>query len=430
MLRGMNGRPAPDDPTVRAVSRDLLAKVDVLAAQLADRIRAAEALYRDERVVPAGDLWRSCRHNLEHILIQLAGDGSPSVEPARATGRRRAQQGLPLPAILHAYRVGGRFVWETLLEHADTSDAARNALLRTAADVWTIIDDYSEALIEEYRDSVAEQARRDAQARTAALGSLLDGNPLEESRLWESAAMLQLPHHGTFVVVAAETDRAGEEAIPRVEEALRRQNVASAWRLDRAHQIGVLAVRPPVTVSKLGQRLIALATGRIGVSEPYTSLDRTAVALRQAQVACAAATPRSREVVRYEQHPVAVLLASVPELGANVARAVLGPVLALPVPDRDLLLDTLRAWFTEDGSATATATRLHVHRNTVHYRLKRVEALTGRSLNRPTAIGELHLALESTRILSLGEAATEAPRRTRDRAPSAGRVTAARRPDA
>jgi DNA-binding PucR family transcriptional regulator len=162
----------------------------------------------------------------------------------------------------------------------------------------------------------------------------------------------------------------------------------------------VLTIRPPITVDKLCERLAAAATGRVGVSEPYASLDRTAAALRQAQIACSAATPGSREVVRYGQHPIAVLLASVPELGHNVAQAVLGPVLALPAPDRDLLLDTLRAWFAADGSASAAATRLHVHRNTVHYRLRRVEALTGRSLTRPTAIGELHLALESTRILN------------------------------
>jgi hypothetical protein len=402
MLRTMNPRRASDDPSVRALSRDLLTKLDDLATQLADRIKAAEALYRDERVVPPGDLLRSCRNNLDHILTQLAGDARSNVAPARATGRRRAEQGIPLPAILHAYRVGGRFVWETLLARGGSSATTRDALLRTAADIWTIIDDYSEALIEEYRETVADQAHRDAQVRTAALGSLLDGSLRDESRLWESAAMLQLPHHGTFVVVAAETHNPGQEALPRVEEALRRQNAASAWQVGTEQQIGVVTIRPPLTVAKLCQRLSTLATGRVGVSEQYSSLDQTPAALRQARLACAAATPRSRELVRYEQHPVGVLLASVPELGGAVTQAVLGPVLALPPPDRDILLDTLRAWFAEDGSATAAATRLHVHRNTVHYRLRRVEALTGRSLTRPAAVGELHLALEGTRILNVG----------------------------
>ena len=226
--------------------------------------------------------------------------------------------------------------------------------------------------------------------------------------------MLQLPHTGTFVVIAAETADPAHEALPRVEDALRRLNIASAWRLDAGYQVGVVTIRPPATVAKLCQRLAALAAGRVGVSEPYASLDQTPTALRQARTACAAATPQGREVVRYDEHPVAVLLAGAPELAGNVTQAILGPVLALPPADRDLLLETLRAWFAEDGSATAAAARLHVHRNTVHYRLRRVEGLTGLSLARPTAVGQLHLALESARILAIGQPEARRSARSRD----------------
>jgi len=137
------------------------------------------------------------------------------------------------------------------------------------------------------------------------------------------------------------------------------------------------------------------------VSEPDTNLDQSAAAFRQARIAYAAATPGTCELIRHEQHPIAILLASVPELGRNIAHAVLGPVLVLPPPDREALLDTMRAWFAENGSASATAARLHMHRNTVRYRLRRVETLTGRSFADPPAVGELHLALESTRILGV-----------------------------
>jgi len=52
---------------------------------------------------------------------------------------------------------------------------------------------------------------------------------------------------------------------------------------------------------------------------------------------------------------------------------------------------------------------VHAHRNTVHYRLRRVEALTGRSPTRPTAVGELYLALESARILDAARTYHAAP---------------------
>jgi PucR C-terminal helix-turn-helix domain/GGDEF-like domain len=398
----MNSWLASDNPSVQALSRELLARIDDLTTQLSEQIQKAEAFYRDGQVVPLDDLRQSCQENLEHILTQLAGAAPHRVEPARKTGRRRAEQGVPLPPILHAYRIGGRYIWDTLITHADTSTTVRDALLRTAADIWTIIDIYSEAVTEAYRETIAEQAHRNAQIRAAALSSLLDGDVRDESRLWESAAMLRLPHQGTFVVVAAETPEPGVEALPGVENALRRHDAGSAWRLDHGTYVGVVSVRPPFTVAKLCQQLCMLATGRVGVSEAYANLDQTAAALRQAQVACLAATPRSRELVRYEQQPIAVLLASVPELSANVARAVVGPLLDLPTPERGVLLETLRTWFAESGSANAVAARLHVHRNTVHHRLRRVENLTGRNLTQPTAVGELHLALESIRILNIG----------------------------
>lgn len=392
---------ASDEPSVRTLSRRLLTMVDDLARELADRIRRAEGHYRRADGVPADDLWESCRNNLRHILTQLAGDAPLDVEAARATGQRRAEQGVPLPAILHAYRIGGRYVWDTLVAHAEDNDAAREALFRTAGDVWTIIDDYSEALIEAYRETIADQAGHNLQVRNAVLTSLLDGSLGDGSRVWECAAMLNLPHQGTFVVVVAETLRAGDEALPGVEIALRRHDVASAWRLETARQVGVVAVRAPTAVTKICEQIAPLARGRVGVSETYTHLDQSAAALRQAQVACAAATPGTPELLRYEQHPTAVLLASVPELARNIANAILGPVLALPAADRKGLLDTMRAWFAEHGSASATAARMHMHRNTVHYRLRRVETLTGRDFTKPTDVGELHLALESIRILGL-----------------------------
>jgi PucR C-terminal helix-turn-helix domain/GGDEF-like domain len=392
------------DRSVRALSSSLLERVHELAAQLAGRIQTAEEAYRQEQVVPDDDLRESCCDNLTHILMRLAGDEATGVEAARATGRRRAEQGMPLPTILRAYRIGGRYVWDTLVEHAKDSDESRDALLGAAADVWMIIDDYSVALTEAYRATMAERARRDTRVRTAMLNTLLDGHAGEGSRLWEAAAALRMPHHGSFVVVAAETPALGDEALPGVEAVLRQADVVSAWRLEAGVQVGVISLPARYPVQKVCGKLAERALGRVGVSQPYARLDRTAQAVRQARVACAAATPRSRELIRYEQHPVAALLAGVPEAGGFVAHAILGPVFALNVQDRDILLDTLRAWFDAQGSASAAAAQLHVHRNTVHYRLRRIERLIGRDLTDPKAVGEVHLALEATRILDVAHA--------------------------
>jgi carbohydrate diacid regulator len=59
-----------------------------------------------------------------------------------------------------------------------------------------------------------------------------------------------------------------------------------------------------------------------------------------------------------------------------------------------VLRRTLEGWFAHDGQAGATARALHIHRNTLDYRLRRVEELTGLSLSRTDDRLLLYAALQ------------------------------------
>jgi hypothetical protein len=388
-------------PTVAAIGERLLDRVDDLATELTALIRQTEPFYGDGGVVPPDDLRASVLDNLVHILSRFADRPPPGLEPPRATGRRRAEQGVPLAVILHAYRIAGKFLWAAILTEAEDSDSSPAALLGAASDLWFIIDELSGEVTTSYRDTLDERVRRDQQTRNALLDVLLRGDAGGGSRLWESISALRLPRRGPFVVAAAPTPSPGVESIANAEDVLRHRGVPSAWRVEVDAQIGVLALTPRVRLDRLCTLLTELATGPVGLSEPYDSLEQTPAALRQARIAYQAATPASQELVRYDQVPVAALIASAPDAGAIVATAVLGPVLALPESECDSILSTLRVWFAEDGATSIAAEKMHVHRNTVRYRLRRLEELTGRSLAHPTGLAELYLALEATRILRL-----------------------------
>jgi hypothetical protein len=387
------------DPVVRDLSRVLLPRVDEFALRMADRIRAQEPLYREGHAVTPDDLRKSCRDNLLYVFGRLAGEPNIGTEAPRATGARRAEAGIPLSALLSAYRIGGRLIWELLVEHADPGE--QDTLLRSAADIWAVSDDLAEAATDAYRGTSADRARHDSQLRSALLNSLLDGKLGDGARLWESAALLKLPQHGSFVVVAAECPSPGEEALPRVEELLRRHDVVSAWRLDAELHEGLVALRPRFDAKRLYAQLAPVALNRVGVSDTYSNLDQTAPALRQARLACAAATPDTASLVRFDQEPVAVLLVSDPDISQSVARRILGPLLDLPGDDRAVIVETMRSWLASGGSTSTAAARLHLHRNTVRYRLRRLEELTGRSLANPLDLAELHVALECARMLGL-----------------------------
>ncbi|MFI9555093.1 PucR family transcriptional regulator [Nonomuraea endophytica] len=76
------------------------------------------------------------------------------------------------------------------------------------------------------------------------------------------------------------------------------------------------------------------------------------------------------------------LLAAIPaDLRRSFRTRLLGTLEAYDAAHQTDLLETLQAFLEESGNWTSTSERLHVHVNTLRYRLKRIEELTGRSLN-------------------------------------------------
>jgi len=70
-----------------------------------------------------------------------------------------------------------------------------------------------------------------------------------------------------------------------------------------------------------------------------------------------------------------------------------------PLRSRDrsgVLLRTLSAWFRHHSHPTATARALHIHRNTLDYRLQKIAELTGLKLDETDDRLLLYVALQLT----------------------------------
>ena len=103
-------------------------------------------------------------------------------------------------------------------------------------------------------------------------------------------------------------------------------------------------------------------------------------------------------VAQFDDSPLGVLVAADPTAARDVVQRVFGRLLALDAEDRSVLLATVEAWLDAGGSATAAGHALFCHPNTVRYRLRRVEELTGRSVDAPRAAAELTVALQALRV--------------------------------
>ncbi|CAL9570897.1 PucR family transcriptional regulator [Streptomyces sp. enrichment culture] len=124
----------------------------------------------------------------------------------------------------------------------------------------------------------------------------------------------------------------------------------------------------------------------LGVSAAVTSAEGLRGALEEARHARRVAAARPGRVCAAGHHELASHVLLLPFVPDDVRRAFTARLLD-PLRDYDRrhraeLIPTLEAFLDCDGSWTRCASRLHLHVNTLRYRVGRIEQLTGRDLSR------------------------------------------------
>ena len=109
----------------------------------------------------------------------------------------------------------------------------------------------------------------------------------------------------------------------------------------------------------------------------------------------AAGTVPAGGVIAAEEHLGAVVAHGDPEALRDLAARRLEPLAAETPASRARLAETLRTWLDHQGEVAPVAAELHVHPQTVRYRVKRLRERFGPALDDPEARFELALALRS-----------------------------------
>jgi len=101
------------------------------------------------------------------------------------------------------------------------------------------------------------------------------------------------------------------------------------------------------------------------------------------------ASKKQHQIMYYEDLSLDIALAEITDHTRNqMIKNVLGEILN----DKDLIY-TLKVYLKSQLSSKESAETLHIHINTLHYRLKRISELTGRSLKDTEQIVSFYLAL-------------------------------------
>lgn len=371
--------------TTAALCRELLRDLDRLAEKTIDRVRAEVPAFRVG--VSRQEHRESARHCLAAALAHIGGWSQGSAQAPIAMTTLRIAQGFALADLLRALRLGATVVWGELAGLAGTNPASQTVLSAATRRCWELLDVYSRTVEQAYSESARMAANRRDGNRAYLLDTVISGDPAL-SAFWDAVSALDLPRSARFVIAQLTVATDPERAIRTL------RAVESAWFQPGATGwTGLIALRAAVDPEDLTAVLAKLAA-TAGLSSEFTTISHTPQARSEARVAAAAAGS-SRPLVRYDLDRVAVMVASTPEAAAVSMRATLGPVLALPPERADPIIETVRQWIASNHSTAVTAAMMQCHRNTVTYRLRRFQELSGHLFSDNAWLAQVILALEA-----------------------------------
>lgn len=323
---------------------------------------------------------------LHRLLLELPGTDQPAFTPEaqavyRALGIGEARTGRSLEALLSAYRLGSRLSLRIVSEAAIEAGVDSRVLMHLGEALFIYFDEISAASVEGYAEEQSRQVGQRDRARAALLNALLAPRSDEvEVRQLAARAGWTIPDR--LIAIVLPVDNADGLRLRLGERSL------GAARGGQA-----VAVAPEPQSARARRELELALAGRsawLGPGRPWTAVSESLKATMAAIGVPPVAEPRW--VV---EHTVEVMVAAQRDLVAELARRRLAPLDDLGEGQRGRLLETLESWLRWRGERKKIADELHVHPQTIGYRLGQLRELFGEVLEDPKARFELELVLRA-----------------------------------
>lgn len=367
-----------------------------IVVRIAREINAYDRLPREELT---GEITAIVEESLRLFGQVLRRREVPAVTeltgPLTDSAARRAEEGMPLDAVLGAYHLGTAELWRAMVEDARPDELA--SVLACTELVFGTVRQIVTAVSAAYLAELRHMSSQVQDDRHRLMSALLTGEP---------------PPPGVrlaadYLVVSLSLGAHRDETDPRVNAA-----IATSRKVGRVRR-GLEDFCPGVLTQLDGAGGTALVPG----SRPPDEVAALVKAITDAAgvpVTAAAETadvagvpPAHRQnreilelVARLAYPPRLYRLADVlleyqltrPSPAARELAALLDPLAGKPG-----LLATLDRYLHAGGNRRQTASLLHIHINTLDYRLRRITELTGHNPADPGDLIRLNAALTALR---------------------------------
>jgi hypothetical protein len=385
-----------DDSVLRALREGLSS----VASQTIAAVMAEVPGYRVGFRGPMGESIQAAVQMAIGGFLKLAA-GSRDVDPstprrttlegAYALGRGEARAGRSMDALLAAYRVGARVSWRGLARNAAEAGLPATAMAEFAELLFGYIDELSAASVAGYNDELNTSGRVRERYRERLGQRLLAGAAQEvlvaaaERAEWtppSSLTAVLLPAdqvHGVLALVGADALHVTED-LPG----------SDSWPVDQPY---ALLLVPEVAGSGRRHLLRVLERRQAVVGPPRPWVDVRASYDRAVRTVELVAADEASGPVDTEDHLIDLVVRADRDALADLRARVLAPLADLGLATRERLAETLLCWLLHQGRREEVAAALHVHAQTVRYRMQQIRELYGDRLTDERFVRELVVAL-------------------------------------
>jgi hypothetical protein len=380
-----------DERALRRVGDALAGRYTEIGQAIAARALEEIPGYTDAAPELINDLRDGATATIELLARTFANGTSVRREDLgflRQLAARRVHQGITLEAFIRAYRVALLAIWDACAEEAARLRLSRAAGYALAGSAIDAIDTITTQAAEAYLREETRVRTQSGRAARDLLERLIAGQPVDPRRRHAAAPGLD-PSGQLLTIVGSieQTTLAVGDALQLARDMLEESMSRGAARPVAAIRHGELVVITPGTSPRTKIATLRGARQRFieehnvdvhyGLSVPSQGFASVQQAYREAALSLSYTSPGRPIVSLDDLSSLECALIGATATTKAIITSKSSPLRALPQADLAVAVKTIRTFAAADLNVADAASRMHVHPNTVRYRLQQIATKTG-----------------------------------------------------
>lgn len=366
-------RSAITEEILAAIAREIPAYTRSLEGAFGDAVRGGVNQALAQFVAMVRDPQTKMREEGRRVYFAL---GSGEVAAGRSIG-----------ALLAAYRLGAQIAWRRLAEASLQSEIDQRETNLLAESIFAYIDELSAESAEGYALAQAERAGELDSKRAELIELLTRGRIGSDPRALSEAATAagwSVPTELAVLTWPASLGRNPVSRLPQGSIAAGDENIYIAL---------VPEPSDPARATQLSDGFARIVCGLGSPAPPHLAFQSYA---HSRSMLARAERTEPHGIARADDHRAELIAGADRLLTQRILADRLAPLDEETPASRNRLCETLRAWLAADGNVAVAADQLHVHQQTLRYRMARLRELLGSALDDADARYELEFALRAT----------------------------------